>query len=528
MNRLIFIIAIVFKSMMAFSQVITSVWPPTAYRGEIVSFTLSGQNLQLSSNCNIKLKSHDTPSEYLEATNLQIINSNTVTGSFFTNCNPLGSYDYFLYNPLIGSFSFLNGITISQNPTLPEFVSISPSSGIPGQSFQITITGNHTYFNSAYNPFYNIGYDMTSYIKMVQGTFSIKATNLIFPDDHHIIATFKFPYSVPLGLWDLKMDMDCFGSFYDTAAFTLNPSPINPEISSCNPAIVSVEDTLKGTITCTNTAFLHYPDHVSITFKNTQDSTIKFSPASYHITILNDLTLKFSKPLLYNIPLGTYDLYVFDDFDGRIKLANALTLVAGLYPPSLESVSPDTIYPADLQTLTLKGSFHILTTVPYVYTGNFWWKTRVEIWDSTHIKACYYPIVNDSVIQADLEQLWSLPGGWYNLRILNHYAGSLHLPLSVYLDNPGYQVGMSTEKMDTHYAIFPNPSTGQFSLMPPANFTLPYKIQISDVYGRVINESTFQSRQEQFDFDLSDIPKGVYLIRFMSDKQSECLKILLE
>jgi hypothetical protein len=132
------------------------------------------------------------------------------------------------------------------------------------------------------------------------------------------------------------------------------------------------------------------------------------------------------------------------------------------------------------------------------------------------------------VIQADLEQLWSLPGGWYNLRILNHYAGSLHLPLSVYLDNPGYQVGMSTEKMDTHYAIFPNPSTGQFSLMPPANFTLPYKIQISDVYGRVINESTFQSRQEQFDFDLSDIPKGVYLIRFMSDKQSECLKILLE
>lgn len=68
---------------------------------------------------------------------------------------------------------------------------------------------------------------------------------------------------------------------------------------------------------------------------------------------------------------------------------------------------------------------------------------------------------------------------------------------------------------DELFDVFPNPSNGAFTIL----LKKPSKgyIIISDIIGRKIKEASFSTEVRRYDFDLTTMPKGLYIITFKTD-----------
>ena len=68
------------------------------------------------------------------------------------------------------------------------------------------------------------------------------------------------------------------------------------------------------------------------------------------------------------------------------------------------------------------------------------------------------------------------------------------------------------------FDITPNPTDGLFTLYLEDNSDLPYQLSIFDTMGRMIDASSFSTRNGVFreDFDLTNYPSGVYFIRIVN------------
>ena len=78
------------------------------------------------------------------------------------------------------------------------------------------------------------------------------------------------------------------------------------------------------------------------------------------------------------------------------------------------------------------------------------------------------------------------------------------------------------ETMQTHVDIYPNPSTGIFTIATTEN----YKINILDISGRVVYISETNTSISQI--DLSNIAKGVYFIELSNENEKINRKIVIE
>ncbi|MGB4205581.1 MAG: choice-of-anchor J domain-containing protein [Bacteroidales bacterium] len=81
-------------------------------------------------------------------------------------------------------------------------------------------------------------------------------------------------------------------------------------------------------------------------------------------------------------------------------------------------------------------------------------------------------------------------------------------------------------EMDAMFHIFPNPTTGRFTLlMKETDDTSVIYVEIFDLMGkRVLQTQLFG--QNQYEFDLSGSPKGVYIVRVLSGKQTSIGKLI--
>ena len=81
-------------------------------------------------------------------------------------------------------------------------------------------------------------------------------------------------------------------------------------------------------------------------------------------------------------------------------------------------------------------------------------------------------------------------------------------------------------EMDAMFTIFPNPTTGRFTLMmKEADDASVINVEIFGLMGeRVLQTQLFG--QNQYEFDLSDSPKGVYIVRVLSGKQTSIGKLI--
>ncbi|MGB4205514.1 MAG: fibronectin type III domain-containing protein [Bacteroidales bacterium] len=81
-------------------------------------------------------------------------------------------------------------------------------------------------------------------------------------------------------------------------------------------------------------------------------------------------------------------------------------------------------------------------------------------------------------------------------------------------------------EMDAMFTVYPNPTTGRFTLlMKEADEASVINVEIFGLMGeRVLQTQVFG--QNQYEFDLSGSPKGVYIIRILSGKQTSIEKLI--
>ncbi|AMA49198.1 T9SS type A sorting domain-containing protein [Flavobacterium covae] len=92
---------------------------------------------------------------------------------------------------------------------------------------------------------------------------------------------------------------------------------------------------------------------------------------------------------------------------------------------------------------------------------------------------------------------------------------------------PSGTLALENHELDVNKGgVFPNPSNGVFRLN--VNINEPLKMAIYDVSGKLVFEKSFKSLTSNDEINISDNPKGVYLLDIKSDQYTIRKKILIK
>jgi hypothetical protein len=77
--------------------------------------------------------------------------------------------------------------------------------------------------------------------------------------------------------------------------------------------------------------------------------------------------------------------------------------------------------------------------------------------------------------------------------------------------------------------LYPNPAEDQFSIKIQNKVTRA-EMRITDIYGRAVLQRNYtdQSAREPFTTDVSDFPRGIYLVQVNFDDYSKTWKIVID
>ena len=91
---------------------------------------------------------------------------------------------------------------------------------------------------------------------------------------------------------------------------------------------------------------------------------------------------------------------------------------------------------------------------------------------------------------------------------------------------PFSEITSSTEVAENKPLIYPNPSNGYFNISFGSNVNAA-TIQIFDLNGKLLREKTFQNTSLER-FDISTLPKGMYMVISITDNKKTVTKICLQ
>ena len=86
-------------------------------------------------------------------------------------------------------------------------------------------------------------------------------------------------------------------------------------------------------------------------------------------------------------------------------------------------------------------------------------------------------------------------------------------------------LSVSEKQKEQNIKLFPNPATDILSTNIPAN-SLPAGIKIYDIYGRTVMDFNTNTTDEKI--DISNLPKGVYIVKIKSQTETGNFKVLKE
>ncbi len=207
------------------APVLTSVSPNSVQPGSSVTVTLMGQNF--TSPATIAW-----PAIGGTVTNVTVVNGTTIAATFAaaSNATP-GSY-----NLTVNTAAGVSGTVPFQITALapaPVLSSLSPSSGNPGASVSVTLTGSNFTSGATVN---------------ITGA-GLTASNISVVSAAQITATFAIAASATAGAHNVAVTTSAGTS--NAAAFTVNAAPPAPVISSLTPASGTVGSAVNVTLTGT-------------------------------------------------------------------------------------------------------------------------------------------------------------------------------------------------------------------------------------------------------------------------------------
>lgn len=91
-------------------------------------------------------------------------------------------------------------------------------------------------------------------------------------------------------------------------------------------------------------------------------------------------------------------------------------------------------------------------------------------------------------------------------------------------DGKGWQSSVVDTFGTAGLSLYPNPTDGRFSLAFTETPSAPMQAQLCNVGGAVIETRTVTNAVEEF--DLTDKPAGIYLLRLEADGETQTWKII--
>jgi len=73
----------------------------------------------------------------------------------------------------------------------------------------------------------------------------------------------------------------------------------------------------------------------------------------------------------------------------------------------------------------------------------------------------------------------------------------------------------SINELNRNVHLFPNPTSGKFEVQIDIDYLKSAKVSMIDVHGKLIR--SFETRQKNFELDISDVTNGVYLLQLEID-----------
>ena len=92
---------------------------------------------------------------------------------------------------------------------------------------------------------------------------------------------------------------------------------------------------------------------------------------------------------------------------------------------------------------------------------------------------------------------------------------------------PSLETTASTVNTVNETVIYPNPSTGLFNISFGSNPVQRATLKIYDIQGKLLRETTYQDATLER-FDISALPKGIYIVSGIIDDRKIVTKICLQ
>ena len=221
------LIAIFFFAANAMAQTITSVEPDSAYQGESLTVTITGQNTKFTTGSGtVHLSSFDDITS-ISATNFTVIHDSLLDADFNIPFDAsTGFWNLNAPDELVGFVRLDSGFTIyTTSPGIPIITSVEPDSAYRGESLTVAIKGRNTTFSQGDSILHVL-------LSFTGGSDEINSTIYNIVSDTLLNADFDIPSDASTGFWNVLTE-DIFGGILTLdSGFTIYDSTIGIELES--------------------------------------------------------------------------------------------------------------------------------------------------------------------------------------------------------------------------------------------------------------------------------------------------------
>ncbi len=373
------------------SQTIQSIIPDSAYQGDELNVTISGEETHFSQATSIYLRQASNTSIYPTH---RIIQSDTVINATFefTNNHQSGIYDLHLPNEIDGDLKLLSSFKLHKDTINPEIISAQPDSAYLKDKIMVNISGSHTHFKQASNV-----------IRLRQGTYTLSPDYQYATNYDYIKAEFDFDEFDPTGFYDLEIENESDGVLYfENAIEHLNKERPTPLLKSISPDTGYIDSNLFTTITGENTRFNQGTD-VSIVLMN--DNNKRIYTSAY---VIDDTQVQAYFSFHPYHDTGQYNVHVYDYYDDNLIIENGFYLKPDHTPPTLHNINPDHAQTGETLEIQISGkNTHFQQGTASVNV----WLTR----DDAYIYPISGDVINDTLLNATFDFKWTDSTGYYDL-----------------------------------------------------------------------------------------------------------------
>jgi len=94
-----------------------------------------------------------------------------------------------------------------------------------------------------------------------------------------------------------------------------------------------------------------------------------------------------------------------------------------------------------------------------------------------------------------------------------------------YIENPTFGI---KELVPGSFNLFPNPTTGKVKIENHGIWENDSELIILGITGQIVEKRKLNAANSFMDIDLSGNPKGVYLVKMITRKGTDTLKLILQ